>query len=84
MEVTFRIGSSKAIVRNAIWMARYGAAFVVLDDVLATEIMAGLDDADTIIYRIGPRGDIFRVSIPKEIRTLIDEWLARVTLKTGE
>ena len=64
-------------------MERYESALLVLDDVLATEIMASLDDADTIIYRVGPRADTFRVPIPKEIPTLIDEWLARFTLKTG-
>lgn len=84
VETIFRIDDRPPVTLVTTWYAKRETAEIgYLDMQLATEIMNALHTAETLIFRIGPNGDIRRVSFPEaglerlfaEMADYIDEFV---------
>ena len=84
VETIFRIDDRPPVTLVTTWSAkREMADSGYLDMQLATEMMNALHTAETLIFRIGPNGDIRRVSFPEaglerlfaEMADYIDEFV---------
>ena len=67
---------------GASWWTRHDLAWVVVPEVWVEELADMVLGAETIVYRIGSRGGVLRVSVPAELPELIAEFRRRVAEAT--
>ena len=87
VEVVFRVDSLEAVTLTASWWTRHDLAWVVVPEVWVEELADMVLGAETIVYRIGSRGGVLRVSVPAELPELIAEFRRRVaeaTMASGD
>ena len=82
VEVVFRVDSLEAVTLTASWWTRHDLAWVVVPEVWVEELADMVLGAETIVYRIGSRGGVLRVSVPAELPELIAEFRRRVAEAT--
>ena len=78
VEVVFRVGAQEAVTLTGTWSTRYKRAGATVPEAWVNEQADMVFDAETIIFRIGPRGEILRISVPAEMPELIAEFRRRV------
>ena len=78
VEVVFRVDDLEAITLTATWWDQHELAWVEVSESWLLEMADMFRSAETILYRIGPRGDVLRFSVPPELPELIAEFRRRV------
>ena len=82
VEVVFRVDSLEAVTLTASWWTRHELAWVAVPEVWVEELADMVLGAETILYRIGSRGEVLRVHVPAELPELIAEFRRRVAEAT--
>ena len=75
VEVTYRIDAQEAVTLTATWS---GYARLWVSEAWLEELSAAILGAETLIYRVGPKGDILRISVPVELPEVIAEFRRRI------
>ena len=78
VEVALRIGSHPAITRQATWNTQSEMAWMWVGADLIAKIRKEVVDADKVIYRIGPQGEVLTIPLSDQMTMLIDDFLPRV------
>ena len=78
VEVALRIGSHPAITRQATWNTQSEMAWMWVGADLIAKIRKEIVDADKVIYRIGPQGEVLTIPLSDQMTMLIDDFLPRV------
>ena len=81
VEVTYRIDALEAVTLPATVLVLHAQARV--SEAWLEELFAAVLDAETIIYRVGPKGRILRLSLPAEMPELVAEFRRRVVELAG-
>ena len=87
VEVVFRVDSLEAVTLTASWWTRHNLAWVAVPEVWVEELADMVLGAETILYRIGSRGEVLRVRLPAELPEMIAEFQRRVaeaTMASGD
>ena len=78
VKVVVRVDALEAVTLTASWWTKYEVAWAVVSEVWVEELADMVLGAETIIYRIGSRGEVLRVSVPAEMPELVAEFRRRV------
>ena len=78
VEVVFRVDALEPVTLTGTWSARYKNALATVSEVWVEELADMVFGAETIIFRVGSRGEILRVPVPAEMPELVAEFRRRV------
>lgn len=78
VEVTLRVDRHEPITLSAHWWEKEEMAWVDVLPEWVSDFEEMLVGAERLVYRIGPRGDVLRISIPAEMAELIAEFRRRI------
>ena len=78
VEVVFRVDALEPVTLTGTWVARYKNAQATVSEVWVEELADMVFGAETIIFRVGSRGEILRVPVPAEMPELVAEFRRRV------
>ena len=78
VEIVFRVDALEAVTLTGTWSTRYKRAVTAVSEAWIEELADMVLGAETIIFRIGSKGEVRRVPVPAEMPELIAEFRRRV------